>query len=182
MEAHRADGGKGLGLVAHVPEIGVRQREPNRSPIAEDGLDFDETAGILVGQRLEQDGVEHAEDRGIRTDAQRERQDGDDRESRIAAEHARAVSRVLPGLLDDVSCADVTHAFLDAIGAAHLEQCRAPGLGSRQTAALCSSASRSTYARSSASSFPIGASAVEEVSDSCAKTSQRHAASRVRTR
>src|SRR5262249_34860559 len=50
---------------------------------------------ISVWQRAKQHGIHHAEDRGVRTDSQRERKYGRGRETGTLQEHAYSVSQVL---------------------------------------------------------------------------------------
>jgi hypothetical protein len=80
------------------PIIGkVRRREPaaalrfRRSELGE----AHEGAGRSVRQRLQEDRAGNAEDRGVRADRERERQDGHDREARTPAQRAERVRSVL---------------------------------------------------------------------------------------
>ena len=52
------------------------------------------------GQRPQQHLVEQAEDRGVRADAQRQRQDGDEGEQRLLAQGPERVADVMHGRLD----------------------------------------------------------------------------------
>ena len=52
-----------------------------------------------AGQRLKNDGLEPGEDRGVRADAQRERDDGDQCEAGLLQQHSRAEAQVLPECL-----------------------------------------------------------------------------------
>ena len=54
-----------------------------------------EPIGIAVRQRLQQQRVDDAEDRGVRADAERQRGDGDEAEARRAQQQPRAVAKVL---------------------------------------------------------------------------------------
>ena len=62
--------------------------------------DEDQPVGVRIRQRPEQRLVEQAEDRGVGADAQRERQDGDEREDRLLAERPEGEAEVLHGRLD----------------------------------------------------------------------------------
>jgi hypothetical protein len=99
-EAHRCevagrDARKALLPVAHGFEIGIRKAEGCVSALAQrqgDNL-------IRCGQprnRIEQGRVDPGENRGVRADTQRERQDGNRRISRSLGDHSRAVAYVLP--------------------------------------------------------------------------------------
>jgi hypothetical protein len=50
---------------------------------------------LRVGERPEQDRVHHAEDRGVRTDSERQRTDGQQRERRLTAQRAGGVAKIL---------------------------------------------------------------------------------------
>jgi len=57
---------------------------------------IDEAVPVGDGQPLQQRGVDQAEDRGVRADAEREREDGRDGKSRLFAQHPRRVAYVVP--------------------------------------------------------------------------------------
>ena len=57
--------------------------------------DEDKLLAIGIGQRAKQDGVNDAKDCRIGPDAEREREDGESRETRILAHHAKSVRGVL---------------------------------------------------------------------------------------
>ena len=59
------------------------------------GTDDVQLVGILHRQVFQHDGIEHAEDRGRRADAERERQDGDDGEAREPSGAANGVPQVM---------------------------------------------------------------------------------------
>ncbi len=50
---------------------------------------------IFVGEGTQQDAVDHAEDGAVRSNAEREREDGDGGEGRRAPEHAQTVTDIL---------------------------------------------------------------------------------------
>src|ERR1041385_149488 len=55
----------------------------------------DETIGLPVRQRVEQDRIHDAEDRGVRTDAKRERDDGNRRHEGMLPQHPNTVFQIL---------------------------------------------------------------------------------------
>src|SRR2546427_72241 len=55
---------------------------------------------ISKRQRPEQHSIHHAEDRGIRADAESEREDGDGGEARILAQYAQAVAKIHEEVFD----------------------------------------------------------------------------------
>jgi hypothetical protein len=69
-------------------EIARRQREVDNVAVAQVGPHRAEPRGIAVGERAQQHGVDHAEDRGGRADAERNRQDGGDGKGRLPAQAA----------------------------------------------------------------------------------------------
>lgn len=58
--------------------------------------------GILVGQRPQQNGIDHAEDGAVCADAEGERDNDDDRKGRTAREHAQAVTQILNQIAEQV--------------------------------------------------------------------------------
>jgi hypothetical protein len=58
-------------------------------------LDGDQLAGIAIGQRAEQHRVHRAEDRGVGSDSQGEREDDDAGEGRALGQAAEAVAEIL---------------------------------------------------------------------------------------
>ena len=55
----------------------------------------DEIVGVRIRQRPQQDGLDDGEDRGVGADAQRQRQNGGDREERLSAEQTNTVPQVV---------------------------------------------------------------------------------------
>ncbi len=91
--AHGADAGERLTPRAPVVVVvarGGHGRELRRL-LGEDH----HAGGVLVRERLEQDGVDDGEDSGVRADAQRQRKDGDQREAGPRAEVAKRDAHVL---------------------------------------------------------------------------------------
>ena len=70
---------------AHVEIVGIRQARD------------DEAVGIAIGQRLQQHGVDHAEDGGGGADAECERQGRRQREGAVAQQGPERVSKVVHG-------------------------------------------------------------------------------------
>src|SRR5262249_39100281 len=60
----------------------------------EGGVDLDELLGLLEVERLQERRVDHAEDRRVRADAEREREDRDGREAGTAQEPARREAKI----------------------------------------------------------------------------------------
>jgi hypothetical protein len=96
---HLVEGDRGhvgeRAFCARSPEVQV---EIGRLPgLLVGRRDDDERRGIVDRQRPQQR-VDQAEDRGIRTDAQRQREDGDEAEPRALDEHPEAVFEVLKNM------------------------------------------------------------------------------------
>ena len=93
-EGERRHLGEHLVLRAQILVVQVRQREVAR--IARVGHEHGrETAGLLDGNRPEQDRVDQAEDSGVGADAKRKRQHGDRREPRTLDEQTGGVLDVV---------------------------------------------------------------------------------------
>ncbi len=72
---------------------------PARPPVAQSsGVQENQLARVIHGQRLEQQGVDDADDRGVCTDAEREREHHHDREARLGDEPTTRVTDVLPAV------------------------------------------------------------------------------------
>ena len=63
--------------------------------------DHHEAIGIRIGQRPQEHGVHDAEDRAVRTDAERKRNDGDRCEPGRAREHSRGIPHVARNIGED---------------------------------------------------------------------------------
>ena len=94
VERHRGQVGQRVGLRAQVLEVEMRDGEIPRIPLIRRRHD-DERRGIGNRQRAEQHGVDQAEDRRVRADAERERQNRDRAEARALPEHPDGVFEVL---------------------------------------------------------------------------------------
>ena len=72
--------------VLHIPPRAALERS----------FEAKEVARIGNRQFLERHGIEQREHRGIDADSDRDRQDRDERESRVSSEHSQRVAGVLP--------------------------------------------------------------------------------------
>ena len=81
-------------LVAHVLE--VRDGEAHLRHLLGPFGQEHQPVGLVVGQRAQQDRVDHAEDRGVGADAQGQGQDGHGGESGTPRQHPSPVTDVLP--------------------------------------------------------------------------------------
>src|SRR6185436_10567440 len=88
----------------------------------------DQSVGLGKRQRLDQHGVDYAEDRHIGADAHTERQNGDQREARILEQHSRAVAHVLPDLFQEADATHISTFFLHPLNAAKATESRKPSL------------------------------------------------------
>lgn len=96
-----ADGLESFEPVAIVEVLGGRQVRLRRAfPPA---TDPDEPIGLVVRQGLEQDRVDHAEDRGRSADPEREREHRDDGEPGATAELSQGIAQVLDQIAHVVS-------------------------------------------------------------------------------
>src|SRR6476620_4877148 len=86
----------------------------------------DEPMGFRIWQRTQEHRVDEAEDRGVRSDAEREREHGDRREARALPKRAQRVSSVLQRALDQADAARVTALLAALIDAAKLTKRREP--------------------------------------------------------
>ena len=57
--------------------------------------DADDAVGLVEGQRAQEHAIDHAEDGRVRADAERERDDGDQREARVLEEGANRVPEIV---------------------------------------------------------------------------------------
>ena len=116
------------------------QLVPNgRAPCAHEGpgrrvRDQHETAGVLDGQRAQHEAVDQGEDRGVRADAEGERQDGNGRHDGRGAEGPNREAQVSPETLDEAHTERISILFLDLIETAEFEPCPADGLCTREPA------------------------------------------------
>jgi len=83
-----------LSLLAYLRELGERNRGSGRLGLQVGLGDRDQPLGTGVWQGLEQDGIDHAEDRGVGANAQAECEHRDDRESQIAPQNAQSIDEI----------------------------------------------------------------------------------------
>ena len=98
----------------------------NRVPLLADGgvalPHHDDLVRIGVGQRLQQHRIHHAEDCGVRADAEGERHDGDRGEPQISAHHPERISRVLCDVGQQRAGTDTARALFHGIDAADFDE------------------------------------------------------------
>src|SRR6266581_2854150 len=87
---------------------------------------------ILVRQRPQQNRINHTENRGVRANSERKRQDGYRGETGILAQRARTVAYVLQQRFDEGHAARVAMLFLDLLDAAEFQPGAAPGFFGRE--------------------------------------------------
>ncbi len=81
-------------LLAPVEE--VRRGDMHLLPVLVQFPDADDSIRFGVGERFEQNRIHHAEDRAVRPDSQRERENRDGGEPGIPGERATGVAQILP--------------------------------------------------------------------------------------
>ena len=64
-------------------------------------VDEEQALRLRDGKRLQQQRIDEAEDRGVRADAERKRQDGDDRECRRSTQQPERIADISAQLVDD---------------------------------------------------------------------------------
>ena len=102
-EAHGAHLFEGVILVAPVKIVSRRNnklRNSRKTLLRRRVPHRHEPPRISKRQRPEQHSIHHAEDRGIRADAESEREDGDGGEARILAQYAQAVTKIHEEVFD----------------------------------------------------------------------------------
>ena len=114
----RAEVGAGPAAVAKVLQVGTGQRSTRVAQARLVEPDEDEAVGVPIGQRLEQHRVHDAEDGGVRADAERERDDDDDRQPAGAPEAAPCVAKIQQQRIEARPDAPLADVFLDLEDAA----------------------------------------------------------------
>ena len=95
----------------------VTGRHPRRGvPDADQGL------RVRIRERPDQDAVDHAEDGGVRADAQRQRQDDGSRERGSPSQAAKRMARIAHERFQERESSLVAIALLDGFHAAELQQ------------------------------------------------------------
>src|SRR5215472_7266569 len=85
-----------------------------------DGGDINQTVGFAEGKAMQKCGVHQSEDRGVRTDAERESKDGDNSEARRLKKHSEAIAKVLQHTFDEVRPPRIATFFLRQLHSAKL--------------------------------------------------------------
>jgi hypothetical protein len=81
-----------------------------------------EARRVFVRQRPEQHGIDHGKNCGVCTDAQGQREDGDDGKTGIPAKLAEAVAEVLGEFVDDADAPGVAALFFNLLNAAQFDE------------------------------------------------------------
>ena len=84
-----------MGLLLDLRELRVRHAYAGGAGLAVQAGDKKELLGILIGKRLEEDGVDDAENGGIGADAEGQREDGYESEAGILLQHAEREFQIL---------------------------------------------------------------------------------------
>ena len=117
-DARRAKAGEtGEAVMARAPVEKVRRvgAVETLSRQAIGAADQDEIAGARKRQRTQQHRVDHAEDGGVRADADGDRQDGEQRERRRATERAGGIAQILPQQVDHLVPRGAPHRSADTL-------------------------------------------------------------------
>jgi len=88
--------------------------------------DSNQSLRVWVRQRIEYQRVDHAEDRGVRSDAQRQREHGDEGEARTSPQHPQAIPQILNERLDKSYSAHIVMSLLEQCDVSQLAA-RGPG-------------------------------------------------------
>ena len=88
------EGGRAL---LEVDEIGIRHAGVTNAAALGGLVQDQQPIGLGVGQRLDQDAVDDAEERGVDADAEREAEDDDGRDTGVVHEAADGVADVAEG-------------------------------------------------------------------------------------
>src|SRR5205085_12642069 len=91
--------------------------------------DFDELLGVFHRQRADAYRVEQLKDRGVGADAERERQNGHDGETRIETQQPRAVLEIAPRAVDELDGVHLIDLLTDQRGVAQLAARRIARVG-----------------------------------------------------
>src|SRR5262249_8736971 len=107
-------------LFHDLPVFGKRELHVIVQRAAADKAQIGERLRVLDGQLLEHQPVHHAENRGIHSDAQRQSEHGNNRESRRFAQGSRAITKVLPERLNETKAVHAIDLLAHASGVAEL--------------------------------------------------------------
>ena len=94
-----------LVLFEVVEILGLGDRAPRE--LVPPAPEADDLLRLVVGERLQQDPLDHGENSGVGADPERQSQDGDNREPRASDKASEGELQVLHGNLDDPGARDV---------------------------------------------------------------------------
>src|SRR6266498_5425895 len=80
-----------------------------------------DTTWVAIRQRVQQNAVDDAEDRGVRSDAEREREHGHDGKAGILAQHSCAISNVLPQRFQHRKASLISVSFLYGLNSSQFD-------------------------------------------------------------
>jgi len=80
-----------------------------------------DTTWVAIRQRVQQNAVDDAEDRGVRSDAEREREHGHDGKAGILAQHSCAISNVLPQRFQHRKASLISVSFLCGLNSSQFD-------------------------------------------------------------
>ena len=116
-----------------VEKVGTRHVLAGASGVGPQRLDRDEALGVRIGERLEQDRVDHREDGDVCADGQGEDGAGAKREAPALGQAAYRIAHVAHERIEPSPDPRVPHGFLHLGHAAELEARLSPGLGLAQS-------------------------------------------------
>ena len=114
-----------------VEKVRIRRRVPRL--VGGAPIDGDQPIRCRIGQRIEQDTVDHRKDRGVDADAERERGDGDQGEAAVLAQTPHRVLHVLAHIVRPGDCPHLAVGFLRLRDSAEVADRGEPRLLARQS-------------------------------------------------
>ena len=124
LPPHRHEVIKGTRLVAVVEvPVGPHQERRVRSHGGKQGPDLDEPVGVSVVQTGNQNGVDHTEHRGVRTDAQGDRDHGQSRHHRRAPADTNRYAQILNEPVEEASDSGLSLSAGGSAGCSSVYQC-----------------------------------------------------------
>ena len=136
IRAERGDGPERGHALAVVEEVHRRNEATLLAAACLRVIDPNELAGLLVRKRLEQYGVDGAEDGRRPTDTDGERQDRDGREPGITQQRAHGEPEVAARVVEETRTARVADVLLHALDASEQERALAARFAGAQSTAL----------------------------------------------
>ena len=115
-----------------VEKVGTRHVLAGASGVGPERLDRDDALGVRVGERLQQDRIDHREDGDGGADAKREHRAGAQREAPAPDQAADRVADVEHERIQPSPDPRIPHLFLDLGHAAELDARLSPGFGFAQ--------------------------------------------------